>query len=192
MRTRVANKRHHQQMKPKKSRSDRDWATYMKRAIELARESEAKGDIPVGALVVNMDGKIIAEAHNERELRKDPTAHAEVIAIQKASQVESAWRLTGCTLVVTLEPCVMCAGALSLSRIDRIVFGANDPRAGATGSIYQIHEDKRLNHQMELVGGVLEPECREILVNFFRAKRAKNPTKKEPSDYAGEGFDPQQ
>ncbi|MBS1983030.1 MAG: nucleoside deaminase [Bdellovibrionales bacterium] len=145
----------------------------MRRAIELAAESQAKGDIPVGALVVDIDGKIIAEAHNERELMKDPTAHAEVLALRKAAAAAQSWRLTGHTLVVTLEPCVMCAGALSLSRIDRIVYGARDPKAGATGSLYQVHEDVRLNHQMVVIPGVLEEECRTQLVGFFRAKRDK-------------------
>jgi len=159
-------------MKAKASRADRDWSVYMKRALELAAEAEKKGDVPVGALVVNLDGKIIAEAHNERELLQDPTAHAEVLAVQKASKKQGTWRLDGCTLVVTLEPCVMCAGALSLSRIDRIVFGAFDPRAGATGSIYQVHDDARLNHRVEVISGVLGPECREIIVNFFQSKRA--------------------
>ena len=145
---------------------------YMKRALELAREAEAKGDIPIGAVVVNMDGKIIGEGHNERELRQDPTAHAEVLALRAAAEKEKAWRLTGSTLVVSLEPCVMCAGALSLARVDRIVYGCSDPRAGATGSIYQVHDDARLNHRMELIPNVLEDECRELLVSFFRKKRA--------------------
>jgi tRNA(adenine34) deaminase len=143
----------------------------MQRALELAAEAEACGDVPVGALVVNIDGKIISEAKNERELLKDPTAHAEILAIRRASEVLGSWRLNGCTLVVTLEPCVMCAGALSLSRIDRIVFGAYDPRAGATASIYEIHNDKRLNHVMVCVPSVLEKECRDMLVGFFRARR---------------------
>ena len=158
-------------MRLKVSRSDRDWSKYMERAIELARVAESKGDVPVGAVVVNLDGKIIAEAHNERELLQDPTAHAEVLAIRKAAEAQKTWRLDGCTLVVTLEPCVMCAGALSLSRIDRIIFGAHDPRAGATGSIYQVHDDKRLNHRIETIAGVLADECRDMLVSFFRSRR---------------------
>jgi tRNA(adenine34) deaminase len=166
-------------MRPKWSK-ERDWAPYMARALELAKLSQDKGDIPVGALVVDVDGKIIAEAHNERELRHDPTAHAEMLALQEASRAMGQWRLVGCTLVVTLEPCVMCAGALSLSRIDRIVYGTPDPRAGATGSIYQVHNDARLNHQIEIASGVMKEECREILVNFFRSKRRK-------SDSMGEG-----
>lgn len=157
-------------MRLKKS-IERDWIPFMQRALELAAEAERCGDVPVGALVVDAEGNIIAEAKNERELLKDPTAHAEIIAIRRASEKLGSWRLTGCTLVVTLEPCVMCAGALSLSRIDRIVFGAYDPRAGATASIYEIHNDRRLNHVMLTAPGVLEKECRDILVGFFRARR---------------------
>jgi tRNA(adenine34) deaminase len=143
----------------------------MEKCLELAKLSQDKGDIPVAALVCDKDGKIIASSHNERELGKDPTAHAEIIAIREASKALGQWRLTGCTLVVTLEPCVMCAGALSLSRVDRVVFGAYDKRAGAMGSIYEIHNDKRLNHVIELEHGVLENQCRETLVQFFKSKR---------------------
>lgn len=157
-------------MKPKSS-PERDWLPYMQRALELAKEAELKGDVPVGALLLNADGKIIAEAHNQRELVKDPTAHAEVLAIKAASQKEESWRLRGCTLVVTLEPCVMCAGALSLSRLDRVVFACRDPRAGAMGSRYTIHQDLWLNHEITVVEGILEEECRSILQNFFRSKR---------------------
>lgn len=157
-------------MKPKLS-PERDWLPYMQRALELAREAEAKGDVPVGALLLNADGKIIGEAHNQRELIKDPTAHAEVLAIKAAAQSEASWRLRGCTLVVTLEPCVMCAGALSLSRLDRVVFGCRDPRAGAMGSRYHIHQDTWLNHEIIVVEGILEEECRSTLQNFFRSKR---------------------
>lgn len=157
-------------MRPKVSR-ERDWAPYMQRALELAAMAEAKGDVPIGAVLVDMDGRIVSEAHNEREIRMDPTAHAEILAIREAAEKADQWRLTGYTVVVTLEPCVMCAGALSLARIDRIVFGAPDPKAGATGSLYQVHDDARLNHRMVLVPGVLENECRDILVNFFRSKR---------------------
>lgn len=149
----------------------------MLRALELSKQAELRGDVPVGALVLNLDGKIIAEAFNEREFLKDPTAHAEILAIKRASAAVGAWRLSGCTLVVTLEPCVMCAGALSLSRIDRIVFGCKDPRAGATGSIYQVHDDARLNHKMEVISGIQEEQSRLQLVNFFRAKRGKEPLK---------------
>lgn len=157
-------------MRPKVSR-ERDWVPYMERAIELARQAEPKGDIPIGAVVVDVDGKIVAEAHNEREIREDPTAHAEVLAVREAAQKAGSWRLQGYTVVVTLEPCVMCAGALSLARVDRIVFGARDPKAGATGSLYEIHDDARLNHRMLLVPGVLEEACSNLLKDFFRAKR---------------------
>ena len=157
-------------MRAKISR-ERDWVPYMERALELAKCSAEKGDVPVGALVLNMDGKVIAEAHNERELRQSPCAHAEVIALEKASQQMESWRLVGCTLVVTLEPCVMCAGALSLSRIDRVVFGASDHRAGAMGSLFEVHSEKRLTHEIITVSGILEPQCRELLQKFFRSKR---------------------
>lgn len=159
-------------MRPKTSRSDRDWGVFMDRALELAVLARAKGDVPIGALVVDIDGKVIGEAHNEREILQDPTAHAEILALQRAAKHLGSWRLTGCTLLVSLEPCVMCAGALSLSRIDRVVFGASDPKAGATGSLYKIHDDERLNHRIELLGGVRGAECAEILKEFFRSKRS--------------------
>jgi tRNA(adenine34) deaminase len=143
----------------------------MRRAIELAREGEALGDIPIGAVVVDPHGKIIAEAYNEREIHKDPTAHAEVLALKRASVARGEWRMVGCTVVVTLEPCVMCSGALSLSRVDRVVYGASDPKAGAMGSIYEVHGDRRLNHVIDTVPGVLLEECRDMLLNFFRSKR---------------------
>jgi len=158
-------------MKPKQSRSDRDWTPYMRRALELADEGVAKGDIPIGAVLVDMNGKIVAEAHNAREIFEDPTAHAEILVVRKTAEANKQWRLNGYTLVVTLEPCTMCSGALSLARVDRVVYGAKDPKAGAMGSIYQVHDDKRLNHTIELVTGVLEAECRDILLKFFKSKR---------------------
>lgn len=157
-------------MKLKRS-ENRDWAPFMGRAIELAKTAEAHGDVPIGAVVIDMDGHIIGEACNERELQNDPTAHAEVLALSRAAKKTGSWRLTGATLVVTLEPCVMCAGASVLSRVDRVVYGAKDAKAGAMGSLYQVHDDKRLNHICELVGGVQEELCRNLLVDFFRAKR---------------------
>lgn len=156
----------------KKWSLERDWTPYMRRALELAHEAQIKGDVPVGAVLVNVDGKIVAEAYNQREHLKDPTAHAEVLALRAASQIESAWRLKGYTLVVTLEPCVMCAGALSLSRLDRVVYGCRDLRAGAMGSRYTVHEDAWLNHDIIKIEGVLEEECRQILQSFFRSKRS--------------------
>jgi len=161
----------------RKTSPDRDWIPYMKRAIELARIGEGKGDVPIAALVVDAEGNIISEAYNEREIHKDPTSHAEVVAIRRASEKLGMWRLVGCTLVVTLEPCVMCSGALSLSRVDRVVYGASDPKAGAMGSIYNIHLDRRLNHVIELVSGVCLDECRDMLLNFFRSKRDRGPSK---------------
>lgn len=155
-----------------KNSPERDWATYMQKALLLAKQAAALGEVPVGALVVDETGEIIAEAFNQREKLQDPTAHAEVLAIKKASEKRSSWRLVGCTLVVTLEPCVMCAGALWQSRVDRVVYGAADPRAGAMGSIYNIHSEERLNHRINCISGVLEPECREVLQSFFRAKRS--------------------
>ena len=157
-------------LKPKTS-PERDWLPYMTRALELAKEAERLGDVPVGALLVNADGKIISEAYNQRELLKDPTAHAEVLALKAASQIEKAWRLRGYTLVVTLEPCVMCAGALSLSRLDRVVYACKDPRAGAMGSRYNIHQDECLNHEIIKVEGILEEESRALIKNFFKSKR---------------------
>src|SRR4051812_19990560 len=133
---------------PGKWSPERDWVPYMKRALELAREAEKAGDVPVGALLLNVDGKIISESFNQREALKDPTAHAEIFALRSASKIEDAWRLKGFTLVVTLEPCVMCAGALSLSRLDRVVYGCRDQRAGAMGSRYNIHKDAFLNHEI--------------------------------------------
>ncbi len=164
-------------MKQKQS-PDRDWSPYMKRAMEVAKQGEALGDIPIGAVVVNAEGDIVSEAYNEREIDKDPTAHAEVLAIQRAAKKSDQWRLVGYTVVVTLEPCVMCSGALSLSRVDRVVFGASDPKAGAMGSIYEIHNDKRLNHVIDVVPHVLEEECRNMLVGFFRAKRKEADARK--------------
>lgn len=157
-------------MRPKASR-ERDWEPYMRQALDLARRARDQGDVPVGALVVDVDGKVVAEGWNAREKEGDPTAHAEMVALRGATTRQGQWRLTGHTVVVTLEPCVMCAGALSLARVDRVVYGARDPRAGAMGSIYEIHADARLNHQVTLVSGVLESECAEILKDFFRSKR---------------------
>ena len=149
------------------------WASAMGTALHQARCAVQTGDVPVGAVVLDEQGALLARGRNAREAFGDPTAHAEVLALRAAAAERGEWRLDGCTLVVTLEPCVMCAGALSLSRIDRIVFGTTDPKAGATGSLYKIHDDARLNHKIELVAGICETECRQILVDFFRAKRAK-------------------
>ncbi|MEN8649963.1 tRNA adenosine(34) deaminase TadA [Streptomyces sp. 21So2-11] len=134
---------------------------------EAARAAEA-GDVPVGAVLLAPDGSLLAAGHNEREATGDPTAHAEVLAIRRAAGKLGGWRLTGCTLVVTLEPCTMCAGALVQSRVDRVVYGALDEKAGAAGSLWDVVRDRRLNHRPEVVGGVLEAECSAQLTAFFR------------------------
>jgi tRNA(adenine34) deaminase len=142
----------------------------MERAVELARIAAAAGEVPVGALIT-IDGRVIAEAHNEREAAGDPTAHAELLAIARASKVVGRWRLTGSVLYVTLEPCPMCAGAMVNARIDRLVFGALDPKAGAVRTLYRIADDPRLNHRLDVTGGVLEEPCAEVLRAFFRERR---------------------
>lgn len=145
---------------------------WMRRAMELAAEAASRGEIPVGAVVVQGED-LIAEAANLKELNQDPLGHAEIIAIQAASRKLGRWRLSGCTLYVTLEPCTMCAGAIIHSRLDRVVFGATDPKAGAVHSLYQILSDPRLNHAPQVTAGVLEPECAQQLKNFFRALRSR-------------------
>lgn len=144
---------------------------YMRQALQLAREAEALGEVPVGALVV-YENTVISEGYNEREGRPSALAHAEIVALEKASQWLKRWRLTGCTLYVTLEPCVMCAGALVQARVDRVVFGAVDPKGGGVQSLYKILADERLNHRPEVVGGVLADECGQILSAFFKKKRS--------------------
>ena len=144
----------------------------MRRAIALADEAAAMGEVPVGAVVYRGE-EIIAEAFNLRESDNDPTAHAELIAMRKAGEVLGEWRLTGCSLAVTLEPCPMCAGALVNARIERVIYGAADPKAGACHTLYKIPGDMRLNHRVEMIRGVLEPECRRQLQSFFKDRRAK-------------------
>lgn len=143
----------------------------MREALLQARAAEAHHDVPIGALVVH-DGVVIAARHNERELSGDPTAHAEVLALRDAAAAIGHWRLLDCTLYVTLEPCAMCAGAIVNSRVSRVVYGADDPKAGAVRSLYQIADDARLNHRAEVTGGVLADECGDVLKAFFRARRA--------------------
>jgi tRNA(adenine34) deaminase len=150
---------------------NRDWVPYMQRALELAAQAEANGDVPVGAVVVNSDGRIVSEAFNRRENRKDATAHAELLAIQQLAGSELSWRLSGYTLVVTLEPCVMCAGAAILARLDRVVFGAHDPKAGAMGSWLSLHDRAELNHKVLLEPGVLGDESASVLREFFKKRR---------------------
>lgn len=139
-------------------------------ALDEARTATAHGDVPVGALVVRGD-EVIARRHNERELTGDPTAHAEVLALRDAAAAVGSWRLDGCTLVVTLEPCVMCAGALLNSRIDRVVYGAADMKAGACYSLYNVCDDPRLNHRVEITNGVLADDAADLLRTFFADQR---------------------
>jgi tRNA(adenine34) deaminase len=136
-------------------------------ALDQARLAATHGDVPVGAVVIDQAGTALAAAGNEREIRHDPTAHAELLALREASRRLQSWRLTGLTLVVTLEPCTMCAGALVLARVARLVFGAFDPKAGAVSSLFDVLRDPRLNHRVEVRGGVLEAECSALLKDFF-------------------------
>ncbi len=145
----------------------------MRMAIDQAYIAEENGDVPIGAIIVH-ENRVIARAHNQRQLLNDPTAHAEMIALTQASEAVGNWRLHGCTIYVTLEPCPMCAGALVLARVDRLVFGTDDPKAGACGSLYNIVQDGRLNHRLEIVSGVLQEDCRYQLQAFFQRRRAEN------------------
>ena len=143
---------------------------FMRMALEEASIAYNEGEVPVGAVLVK-DGKVISKAHNQREDSKDPTGHAEIIALKHGSREEDNWRLTGFTLYVTKEPCIMCAGAMVNARLGRLVYGCKDDKGGAVGSLYNILSDKRLNHQVEVVSGVLEEECSEILKRFFQHRR---------------------
>jgi tRNA(adenine34) deaminase len=141
----------------------------MRLALDEAGAAALGGDVPVGAVVLSPDGTtVLATGHNEREATGDPTAHAEVLAIRRAAALLGEWRLSGCTLVVTLEPCTMCAGALVQSRVDRVVYGARDEKAGAAGSLFDVVRDRRLNHRPEVIGDVLADECALLLTEFFR------------------------
>jgi tRNA(adenine34) deaminase len=144
----------------------------MREALVLADEAAAAGEVPVGALVVSPDGRVLGRGRNRREQALDPTAHAELLAIREAAVVSGAWRLAGCTLYVTLEPCAMCAGAAVLARIDRLVFGAADPKGGFCGSLGDLVRDPRLNHRLEVRGGLLADEAGAKLKEFFAALRA--------------------
>jgi tRNA(adenine34) deaminase len=143
----------------------------MAEALRLAREAGARGEVPVGAVAL-FEGRVVGRGANAREAARDPTAHAELLALQEAARTLGRWRLTGVTLVVTLEPCAMCAGAMVLARIDRLAFGASDPKAGAVGSLQDLSADARLNHRFPVERGVRGEECAELLRSFFRARRA--------------------
>ncbi|TDQ55492.1 nucleoside deaminase [Actinorugispora endophytica] len=147
-------------------------------ALDEARLTSGSGDVPVGAVVLGPDGEVIGTGRNEREASGDPTAHAEVLALRAAARSRGEWRLTGCTLAVTLEPCTMCAGAVVLSRVDRLVYGARDDKAGAVGSLWDVVRDRRLNHRPEvippdLVDEALSDECRRLLTEFFARRRVR-------------------
>lgn len=144
---------------------------YMRMALVQAVNAFEQDEVPVGAIIVH-SGRVIGAAHNQREMLRDPTAHAEMLAITQASEALSDWRLNGCTLFVTLEPCPMCAGALVNARIDRVVFGAWDPKAGAVVSLFNIGSDPRLNHRFSVSAGVMQQDCGDLLTEFFRRKRA--------------------
>ena len=148
-----------------------DYKVLMQQAISLAKETAVKGDVPVGALVVDDSGNVVGQGANSREQDNDPTAHAEIVAIRKASEKLGSWRLDDLTLVVTLEPCVMCAGAILQSRLKRLVFGAFDQKAGAVGSSLDVIRDVRALSKVEVVSGVLEDECAKLLTDFFATKR---------------------
>jgi tRNA(adenine34) deaminase len=146
------------------------WAEPMRLALEQGRQAEVHGDVPVGAVLLGADGTVLAAAGNERELTGDPTAHAEMLVLRRGAEALGQWRLTGCTLVVTLEPCTMCAGALVLARVDRLVFGAYDPKAGAVASLFDVVRDRRLNHAVDVRGGIMAEECGALLRDFFAAR----------------------
>ena len=148
------------------------WAGAMREALAEARAALATSDVPIGAVVLDPGGAVIGRGRNRREADADPTAHAEVVALREAARARGEWRLDGCTLVVTLEPCTMCAGATVLSRVDRLVFAAFDDKAGAVGSLWDVVRDRRLNHRPEVVSGVLADESGALLRGFFAGHRA--------------------
>ncbi|HEX6522714.1 MAG TPA: tRNA adenosine(34) deaminase TadA [Streptosporangiaceae bacterium] len=142
--------------------------------LALAEAARSGDDVPVGAVIIDQAGAVVARGHNRREADGDPTAHAEIVAIRAAAALRQAtWRLDGLTLVVTLEPCTMCAGAVTAARLDRLVYGAEDPKAGAVGSLWDVVRDSRLNHRPEVIGGVLAAECGALLRDFFAARRIR-------------------
>ncbi len=147
------------------------WAGSMRQALDEARAALATYDVPIGAVVVDASGRVVGRGRNRREADADPTAHAEIVALREAARARGEWRLDGCTLVVTLEPCTMCAGAAVLSRVDRLVFGPFDEKAGAVGSLWDVVRDRRLNHRPEVVAGVLAEECSALLRQFFANHR---------------------
>ncbi len=148
------------------------YASWVRLALDEAASAPAHRDVPIGAVVIDSAGVVVGRGANDREGSGDPTAHAELLALRSAAQSLAQWRLSGCTLVVTLEPCTMCAGAATLARVDRVVFGAWNPDAGAAGSLWDVLRDRRLNHRPEVIGGVLAEECRALLSDWFAEQRA--------------------
>jgi tRNA(adenine34) deaminase len=142
----------------------------MRLALDQAAVAADHGDVPIGAVVLDASGQVLTAAGNRREVDADPTAHAEILALREAARTVGSWRLVDCTLVVTLEPCTMCAGALVLARVTRLVFGAYDPKAGAVASLFDVVRDPRLNHHVDVRGGILEAECRTLLSDFFATR----------------------
>jgi tRNA(adenine34) deaminase len=151
-----------------------EWVDPMLAALAEARLALDTGDVPIGAVVLDAEGRSLGRGHNEREALGDPTAHAEVLALREAAAARGEWRLEGCTLVVTLEPCTMCAGAAVLSRVERVVFGAYDDKAGAVGSLWDVVRDRRLNHRPEVLSGVCADECTLLLQEFFATHRFRD------------------
>ena len=143
---------------------------FMREALKEARKAYDLDEVPIGAVIVK-DGEIIARGHNLREKKQNPILHAEIIAIDNAAKKVKSWRLTGCQIYVTIEPCPMCAGAMIQGRLDQVIFGARDPKAGCVGSLYNLVGDQRFNHRLEVTEGILEEECRQIIKDFFRKKR---------------------
>ncbi|MCY0878080.1 MAG: tRNA adenosine(34) deaminase TadA [Firmicutes bacterium] len=154
-----------------------DWQRAMALALEEASAAAACGDVPVGAVLLDAAGQVVSRNRNRREADHDPTAHAEMLVLREAAAKLGGWRLLETTLVVTLEPCAMCAGAMVMARIQRVVFGTRDPKSGAVVSLYQITQDSRLNHQVEVVSGIKEEECAEQLKRFFQARRKASTVK---------------
>lgn len=155
-----------------------DDVAFMKEALKEAQEAFRAGEVPIGAVLVDADGAVVARAHNMRETWHDGTAHAEIVALQEAARKLGRWRLSGLTLYVTVEPCPMCAGALVMSRVDRVVYGATDAKAGACESLFNIVRHPALNHQLEMRAGVLEDECRAVMKRFFKERRKRGALKK--------------
>jgi len=150
-------------------RRERD-VEYMRLALEEAKRAPAKGEVPIGAVLV-MEDRVLAQVHNFREAWQDPTAHAEIVALREAANQLGTWRLTGTTLYVTMEPCAMCTGAIIQSRVSRLVFATKDPKAGACGSVFNLPDERRLNHRVQVLGGVLERESQDLIQAFFRGLR---------------------